>query len=353
SPSPANCSTTFDCGPLRNLSYPFTGGGRPGHCGPPEFRLACPGNDSALLRAGSMSYHILELDQTRRSFVLSRSDLYNNTCLDGNYPNTTLNSTIFTYGPENEDLTLFYGCNTLMTLQPLNMFNCVINGSMSASYYLMGPIPNDPILNVSKCNVSVTVPILQSAVAMLTENRSMLKEALMEGFLVNYTNPYDEECGKCRGISGECGFDSVLGAPICVCGDRVCSVSGSKNQVTLGIGLALAGAGLTGLLLGFWIFSIRTKKRRKREAAAAAASAAESRSKDISGPPPSSKGILPISTTSYSRTTPSYPSSKSDLEKGSTYFGVQVFSYVELEEATHNFDPARELGDGGFGTVYY
>lgn len=26
---------------------------------------------------------------------------------------------------------------------------------------------------------------------------------------------------------------------------------------------------------------------------------------------------------------------------------------MELEQATHNFDPAQELGDGGFGTVYY
>lgn len=74
--------------------------------------------------------------------------------------------------------------------------------------------------------MSVRVPILQSASAMLTENRSMLKEALMEGFLVNYTNRYEEECRKCRGISGECGFDSVLDVPICICGGRVCSVSG-------------------------------------------------------------------------------------------------------------------------------
>lgn len=75
------------------------------------------------------------------------------------------------------------------------------------------------------------------------------------------------------------------------------------------------------------------------------------KSKDLPTPP-SSKS-LPTTSINFSNSTPSYPSSKSDLEKGSTYFGTQVFSYTELEEATDNFNPSRELGEGGFGTVYY
>ncbi|XP_059441508.1 LEAF RUST 10 DISEASE-RESISTANCE LOCUS RECEPTOR-LIKE PROTEIN KINASE-like 1.1 [Corylus avellana] len=47
------------------------------------------------------------------------------------------------------------------------------------------------------------------------------------------------------------------------------------------------------------------------------------------------------------------PSSRSDLEGGSLHYGVPVYSYSELEEATNNFDTEKELGDGGFGIVYY
>ncbi|XP_058184724.1 LEAF RUST 10 DISEASE-RESISTANCE LOCUS RECEPTOR-LIKE PROTEIN KINASE-like 1.1 isoform X4 [Rhododendron vialii] len=54
-----------------------------------------------------------------------------------------------------------------------------------------------------------------------------------------------------------------------------------------------------------------------------------------------------------SKNTSSDHLSKADLEGGSAYFGASVFSYAELEQATDDFDPSKELGDGGFGTVYH
>nr|XP_029122196.1 LEAF RUST 10 DISEASE-RESISTANCE LOCUS RECEPTOR-LIKE PROTEIN KINASE-like 1.1 isoform X3 [Elaeis guineensis] len=48
----------------------------------------------------------------------------------------------------------------------------------------------------------------------------------------------------------------------------------------------------------------------------------------------------------------SEPSPKKDLELGSTHYQTHVFTYEELLEATNHFDSSKELGDGGFGTVY-
>ncbi|KAI6686149.1 hypothetical protein NL676_032062 [Syzygium grande] len=41
------------------------------------------------------------------------------------------------------------------------------------------------------------------------------------------------------------------------------------------------------------------------------------------------------------------------MEESSAYFEVPIFTSAELEEATNNFSASNELGDGGFGSVYY
>ncbi|CAI9276025.1 unnamed protein product [Lactuca saligna] len=58
----------------------------------------------------------------------------------------------------------------------------------------------------------------------------------------------------------------------------------------------------------------------------------------------------------YKRNPFSYSSSKKkslNVEDGNLFYGVSVFSGTELEDATQNFNPSKELGNGGFGAVYY
>ncbi|KAL2241403.1 UNVERIFIED_CONTAM: LEAF RUST 10 DISEASE-RESISTANCE LOCUS RECEPTOR-LIKE PROTEIN KINASE-like 2.1 [Sesamum indicum] len=192
-----NCNRTFSCGPITNITYPFSGGDRPAHCGFPGFSLTCRDNNiTELTTQTSLTYRVLQIHQPQKTLILSRSDLYNNTC-PSEFHNTTLNSTLFSYdGPQNDDLNLFYGCNvSAMPTSPYNHFSCNSPGlKFTDSYYLVGPIPHDPILRIIYCRMIISVPVLRSASNGLTD----------------------------FGLGGQCGFDSVLGRPLCICGNRPC-----------------------------------------------------------------------------------------------------------------------------------
>lgn len=54
----------------------------------------------------------------------------------------------------------------------------------------------------------------------------------------------------------------------------------------------------------------------------------------------------------FSRSTTD-PYLNTDVEGGSCYFGVPVFPFNDLAKATNNFASEKELGDGGFGSVYH
>lgn len=110
----------------------------------------------------------------------------------------------------------------------------------------------------------------------------------------------------------------------------------------LQLGLFITGAVIAGILLGIWFYSINQRRKRRAE---------QSKSNEL--PTTLSSKSVPASSTNIARSNPSHPYPNSDLQKGSTYFGAHVFSYEELEEATNNFDPSKEIGKGGFGKVYY
>ncbi|KAJ7971240.1 Protein kinase family protein [Quillaja saponaria] len=158
------------------------------------------------------------------------------------------------------------------------------------------------------------------------------------------------KCLKCTDYGGHCGFDSDSGIPICICGDLLYHFPGksSNNGKTVTIGISIGGAFIASVLLGCCLYFRAQRKKRI---------AAQSISKDLLMPPQAMEVLLlelqlqlQLINLKVFRL---IPPRKADLEKGSTYFGAQVFSRTELEEATNNFDRSRELGDGGFGAVYY
>ena len=111
----SNCNQNFSCGALiTDITYPFTGGQRPPHCGPPEFRLKCDGDSVTTLTANSLTYRVTQVNQTSQTLRLSRSDFY-----DEYHPctyqstSTTFDNGSFSLVYHNENLTFFYGCKDL------------------------------------------------------------------------------------------------------------------------------------------------------------------------------------------------------------------------------------------------
>ncbi|KVI00167.1 hypothetical protein Ccrd_021626 [Cynara cardunculus var. scolymus] len=331
SPFPG-CEGTFSCGNIHNLDYPFTGGDRPDHCGPPEFRLTCSKDDYPELVADSVAYRVLEANLTGKSLVLARSDLWNNPCPNRIF-NSTLDSRIFyAGGEENVDLTIFFGCSlSLMATQQPYRFYCDVDGvDLTDSYFFIGKVPIDPILKMIHCFKGVRIPLLRTVGDDLNRSILTLAEALTRGFQVIYSDPYNEQCSECSRLNGQCGFNVATGQFVCICNSRICSPPGVRLLPTI-------GAILVGIGIGFGIF-VRRQRRKRR-------TITQTESKAILTTI-SSKGLTSNTRSNFTSSIPSYPSSKTTKDFGkSSYFGAQVFSYEELEVATDNFDDSRELGD--------
>ncbi|XP_010916449.1 LEAF RUST 10 DISEASE-RESISTANCEUS RECEPTOR-LIKE PROTEIN KINASE-like 1.1 isoform X5 [Elaeis guineensis] len=109
---------------------------------------------------------------------------------------------------------------------------------------------------------------------------------------------------------------------ICLCNNR-CENGKSKTRRNIAIGVGMGvGVMLVASLVCLSWHKLRQRKQR------------------------SASSIL------LGRTASSEPCFKNDPELGKTGYQTTIFTYEELEEATNGFSASKELGDGGFGTVY-
>ncbi|XP_021753203.1 LEAF RUST 10 DISEASE-RESISTANCE LOCUS RECEPTOR-LIKE PROTEIN KINASE-like 1.2 [Chenopodium quinoa] len=318
------CSKLYSCGKIQNIGYPFWGGDRPRFCGMPDFGLTCNvTNQYTTMNFFKFAYYVLRvlgIDASSHTMTVSPSVLFEHCYLR----DTSQIALLPTLKPDASytNISLSYGCaNIDVSRYHSKSFNCSNDdGSKGLAYWFNESSHNSRIGKPFPCSNTVKFLVDKSALDELKSTKASLlnilkKVQIKTKYLVSFT-----ACSKCEESGGRCGSSKNLSEDkfVCYCRDGhhqslVCpkSVKLKLGQI---LGLGIGGALLVLIaIIGFW-------HRKKLKCVT------QSDSLDCSA---------------------------SELEKGSIYFGVSLFSYSELVEATANFDHSKELGRGGFGIVYY
>ncbi|XP_056165168.1 LEAF RUST 10 DISEASE-RESISTANCE LOCUS RECEPTOR-LIKE PROTEIN KINASE-like 1.2 isoform X2 [Syzygium oleosum] len=312
------------CGGGRSpeIRYPFYIPGKErGLCGYPGFEIICQGTKTMYGH-----YSVERISYEEQSIQLVNEYVMDAPCFTPRpstfYPVNPILGHSYSFHPR---LRFFYNCTGSFSFRyPTIPVNCTSNPIYNSFVALIHP--NDPYYQEGgACQSSVEVPVeLKEGLSNQTIGDVDYKELLKEGFILKWDLLPEKNCQTCRQSNGRCGLSDEEHF-CCYCPDgtrhhKDCNSSNSgKRRLWLKIG---HGIGIGSLIIGLLSYVIYLKRKN-------------------------------ASHKLHLRNNTSCPYSNSDMGERSVYFEVPIFTSSELEEATNNFSASNELGDGGFGTVYY
>ena len=206
------CGRPFECGRIKNVSYPFWGGDRPKYCGRQGFKLECYDNEYPIIKFKELEFLILNINESQNNMTIARLDLWHGFCPQ-TYLDTILNYNIFDYAPTVLNITLFYDCplavSTLIPVQ--NKFKCSYEGSdrNNNAYFVNESLAKFHFPGLAQCRGKIRVPISRNAI--IDESAGVvheLHEALKRGFDVDY-DALPVACSGCVDSGGYCGSNAT------------------------------------------------------------------------------------------------------------------------------------------------
>lgn len=146
-------NTTFDCGSVAGIGYPFRGHGEPEYCGYPGLDLHCQ-DGIATVYINNIKYRVLDIDQATQTMKIARKDILESVC-PKDLVSTTLDNSLFEYASSVVNIDFVYNCSTwfglITSLFPIP--SCNISGL--DVYLVVGSWGPD-----LGCESRVTVPVV-------------------------------------------------------------------------------------------------------------------------------------------------------------------------------------------------
>ncbi|KAI7745308.1 hypothetical protein M8C21_003906 [Ambrosia artemisiifolia] len=309
-----------DCGDGLNITYPFfINGIQNSSCGYPGFNLTC-NNSHSMINISGNQFIVKRINPKTHHIRLQNAAFLSNqtgSCPSRMIKNLTLGPNRFMIDKNaTTQLVLITRCKNNNTvskdMEKYRIRSCGNNNNNNSMEYVM--VNNDGNLKQVRdgCDGEVVeMPVELGDGDTVVDGGNYIK-VVEKGFVLTWKAA---DCGVCEESGGRCGFNVSTYSFRCFCADRPHKVkcqTENSHRVMIIISVTMGCLIIFALAIGVFL----TRRAYKRQVV-------------------------------------TYVDKSRELEDPSVYFGVSIFSYAELQDATNHFDSSRELGDGGFGTVYY
>ncbi|XP_065001977.1 LEAF RUST 10 DISEASE-RESISTANCE LOCUS RECEPTOR-LIKE PROTEIN KINASE-like 2.4 isoform X3 [Musa acuminata AAA Group] len=314
-------STT--CGDVTDITYPFWLANDPAelftHCGYPEFMVICR-NDTPILRLATDNYTVIHIDHDRRIISLADADIVGSAdaCPRVRHNLTFPPDSSLAYAPSDANLTFYFNCN-------VNLTEYISPCLGKKSFVLTDEMIDNNSFVPHNCEAVIVAPVRQEYLKSYQyELAHGFREALHEGFELNWSVSTNDTCSQCEQTGGWCGLNMTSSRTLvsaCFCSDgriashNCSSAAGKGKKSTMKHGIIIGTvAGLTLgcfalLCLFLCVYILRSRKHHEKNETGV-------------------EGFL--------------------LRHGSLV--PKRYKYSEIKRMTSSF--SNKLGQGGYGTVF-